>query len=335
MPDKPKVDRRGYRSLRAPVAALLLLPILALVARSTAACDSTCCLLLTRGQAGLLRRGGFQLEFSFRSTDMSARLQGSESTDTVIRPKLLLETGEVIPGYHQDLEGTDSFLQLDAAWGAAASTTLFASMPLITHREYVIGHGGVQTRYNPRGIGDLVVGARRALVSGGQRSLVAAVGVKLPTGKDDVIDEYDSTILDPTMQPGTGSGDVIVTLLWRTLAPGGTELGLSGSYQINTTNSYDYKFGNQGIAAATLSRPFGRLIPSFQLKLVGQAHSFFVGSAAQSTGATTVYGNAGLRYQTAEGISLYAHLLLPIYRHVNDAQLAPRHSLLIGLAKAF
>ena len=115
-------------------------------------------------------------------------------------------------------------------------------------------------------------------------SLVAAVGVKLD-GKNDVIDEYDSTILDPTMQPGTGVRDVIVTLLWRTLAPGGTELGLSGSYQINTTNSYDYKFGNQGIAAATLSRPLGRLIPSFQLKLVGQAHSFFVGSAAKSTGA--------------------------------------------------
>ncbi len=309
--------------------------MLGLVARSAAACDSTCCLLLTRGQAGLLRRGGFQIEFSFRSTDMSARLQGSEATDTVVRPKLLLETGEVIPGYHQDLEGTDSFLQLDAAWGAAASTTLFASMPVITHREYVIGHGGVQTRYNLRGIGDLVVGIRRALVSGGQRSLVAAVGVKIPTGKNDIIDEYDSTILDPTMQPGTGSGDVIATLLWSTVARGRTELGLSGSYQINTTNSYDYKFGNQGIAAATLSRPFGGFIPSLQLKLVGQAHSFFVGSAAPSTGTTTVYANAGLRYRTAEGISLYAHLLLPIYRHVNDAQLAPRHSLLIGLSKTF
>jgi hypothetical protein len=306
-----------------------------LVPRPAAACDSTCCLLLTRGQAGLLRKGGFQLEFSFRSTDMSARRQGSEPTDTVVRPKVLLETGEIIPGYHEDLEGTDSFLQLDAAWGVAASTTVFVSMPLITHREYLIGHGGVQTRYDLRGIGDLVVGARHALVSGGQRSLVAALGVKLPTGKDDIIDVYDSTILDPTMQPGTGSGDVIATLLWSTVAPGRTELGLSGSYQINTTNGYDYKFGNLGIAAATLSRAFGSVVPSLQIKLVGQAHSFFVGSAVPSTGTTTVYANAGLRYRSAEGISLYTHLLVPVYRHVNDAQLAPRYSLLIGLSKTF
>jgi hypothetical protein len=333
--DNPKVHRRACRTLRAPLGVLLLLPMLGLLSRPAAACDSTCCLLLTRGQAGVLRKGGFQLEFSFRSTDMSARFQGGDSTDTVIRPKVLLETGEIIPGYHEDLEGTDSFLQLDAAWGVAASTTLFVSMPLITHREYLIGHGGVQTRYDLRGIGDLVVGARYALVRGGQRSLVGALGFQIPTGKNDIIDVYDSTILDPTMQPGTGSGDVIATLLWSTVAPGRSELGLSASYQINTKNSYDYAFGNQWIGAATLSRPIGSVVPSLQIKLVQQAHSWLVDSAVPSTGTATVYANAGLRYRSAQGISLYAHLLLPIYRHVNDEQLAPRHSLLIGLSKTF
>jgi hypothetical protein len=48
-----------------------------------------------------------------------------------------------------------------------------------------------------------------------------------------------------------------------------------------------------------------------------------------------VYLNGGLRYRTPEGVALYRHLLVPVYRHVNDAQLAPRFSVLFGLSKAF
>ena len=73
---------------------------------------------------------------------MSSRLEGSEGTDTVVRPKVFLETGEIIPGYHEDRQGSESFLQVDAAWGVASSTTVFASLPLSTHKYYVIGHGG-------------------------------------------------------------------------------------------------------------------------------------------------------------------------------------------------
>ena len=68
----------------------------------------------------------------------------------------------------------------------------------------MIGHGGVQTTYNVRGAGDPVVGARQAFFRGPGRMLVASVGLQLPFGADDRLDEFDSTILDPTMQPGTG-----------------------------------------------------------------------------------------------------------------------------------
>lgn len=291
--------------------------------------------MLTRGQSGLLRRGGFQIEFSYRTTDMSARRAGGDPTASVIRPKVLVEEGRLIPGYHEDLEGTDRFLQIDAAWGVAASTTVFGSLPVISQRFYQIGHGGGQTSYNPRGIGDLVVGVRQAIVRNPQHSLVASLGVKLPTGKDDVIDVYDSTILDPTLQPGTGSGDVIATVGWSTVGPGRTEIGLTGSYQANTTNEYDYRFGNLVIGAATVSRPARGFIPSLQVKLVQQGQSTFVGEPVPSTGATTVYLNGGLRYRTPQGLGMYVHLLAPVYRHVTDAQLAPRYSVLLGFAKAF
>ena len=328
-----EIDRTTGSRLRRWLLWVLTLAVLS--PTPAPACDSTCCLMLTRGGSGLLRRGGFLIDFSFRTTDMSAKLAGSDSTAQVVRPKVLLEEGRLIPGYHEDLRGTDSFLQMDAAYGLLASTTVFASIPLLSHRTYDIGHGGAQTAYDVRGIGDLVIGARQGLVRSPQHSLVASVGFKLRTGKSDTIDEYDSTILDPTLQSGTGSNGFIGTLTWSMVAPGKTELGLSASYQANTTNSYEYRFGNLAIAAATLSRPIGGFVPSLQLKLVDQARSIFVDAGVPSTGATTLYLNAGLRYRTPEGLALYTHVLVPVYRYVNDAQLAPRYSLLFGLSKAF
>ncbi len=327
--DRPVAGVKHLRRLALAVACAALAPV------SSYPCDSTCCLMLTRGASGLMGPGAFQFDVSFRYTDMSTRLQGGDPTDLVIRPKVLLEAGQIIPEYHEDREGTESFLQLDAAWGVAAATTVFASLPVLTHKYYVIGHGGTQTTYNARGVGDLVIGARRALVRGPGRMLVASLGVQLPLGKSGVLDEYDSTILDPTLQPGTGSGDVITALQWSTAGPGRTEIALSGTYQINTPNGHDYRFANQAIAAVTVGRPLGRVTPSLQVKLFSQGRSQLRGGDVPSTGATVVYLNAGLRYRSAEGVGLYGHVLVPAYRQVNDAQLAPRFSILFGLSKAF
>jgi hypothetical protein len=319
---------------RLPGVALAVLgAVLAPV--SSFPCDSTCCLMLTRGTSGLMGRKGFQIDLSYRYTDMSTRLDGTDSTDSVIRPKVLLETGQVIPGYHEDKEGTESFVQLDAAWGVASATTVFASWPVLTHKYYVIGHGGVQTTYNIRGVGDPVVGARQALFRRPGRMLVASVGVQLPFGADDRIDEYDATILDPTMQPGTGSGDLITALQWTSVGPGRTEITLSGTYQVNATNSHDYRFANQAIAAVTVGRPIGALTPSLQVKLFNQGRSELGSTTVPSTGATVVYLNAGLRYRSTEGVGIYGFVLAPVYQQVNDAQLGARFSVLFGISKAF
>jgi hypothetical protein len=275
------------------------------------------------------------VDLSFRYTDTSARRQGTSETDTVVRPKVYLEEGVLVPGYHEDLTGSESALQLDLGYGVAERTTLYASMPVFSQKYYRVGHGGFETTYNVRGIGDLVLGARQALHSRPQRSLVAALGVKIPTGDHDRIDGYDSTILDPTMQPGTGAGDVILALGFSSVVGGGMQLTCSGSFQAYGQNDYDYDFGNEAIVAASLSRSFSRLTPSLQAKLYTRGRSQFVGDPVPSTGSTVLYLNAGLRYQMPDGPGFYGFLLLPAYRDVNDPQLAPRFSLLIGLSRSF
>jgi hypothetical protein len=42
-----------------------------------------------------------------------------------------------------------------------------------------------------------------------------------------------------------------------------------------------------------------------------------------------------VRFQSPEGVGVYGFVLAPAYRDVNDAQLAPTFSMLIGISKAF
>jgi hypothetical protein len=60
-----------------------------------------------------------------------------------------------------------------------------------------------------------------------------------------------------------------------------------------------------------------------------------LGEPVPSTGSTVLYLNAGVRYQMPDGLGFYGFLLLPAYRDLNDPQLAPRLSLLIGLSRTF
>jgi hypothetical protein len=86
------------------------------------------------------------------------------------------------------------------------------------------------------------------------------------------------------------------------MAAGGMEVTLSGSYQVNTTNDYRYRFGNEAIGAVTASRAFGRFTPSLQVKLYERGRSRFVEDDVPSTGGTFVYLNTGLRCRSAEGV---------------------------------
>jgi hypothetical protein len=71
------------------------------------------------------------------------------------------------------------------------------------------------------------------------------------------------------------------------------------------------------------------------VKLFNQGRSELGSAPVPSTGATVVYLNAGLRYRSAEGVGIYGYALVPTYRQMNDAQLAPRFSILFGISKAF
>jgi hypothetical protein len=324
---------------RASLAVVLL--VLVLAPAGGFGCDSTGCLMVTRSAGGLLPRKGFRVDFSFRSTDDSLLMSGSETTDRVTRPKVDFEHGLVRPGFHQDLGGTSQFVQLDLGYGLTGHTTLLASAPIVTHRSYDIGHPPVLTEnYETWGLGDTLVGARHAFIAAPGTSLVAGLALEMPTGDFKLVSSgalFDIGVLDPMLQPGSGSWDFVGNVqAAHRLAQGGLDLTGAFSYQANTTNDLEYRYGNDTIVSTALGGPIGsRLRASLQLKMVHRGRSMFRDEDVSSTGGTVVYAIPGLVSSLPGKMSVYLFLPVPVYRYVNESQLAPRLSVVVGMARVF
>jgi len=296
------------------------------------ACDSSACALLTRGQGGSLPKGAFRLDLSYRSTEENVRLEGHQYVDDVYIPKIAFDYDAIWPEFHRQVDGQERFLQLDLGYGLTPRLTLVASVPVDGQRAHTIAHFGYTQRYDTNGFGDALVGAR--FVATG--NLVAGFSVKLPTGRHRIGGDFDGSIPDPSLQPGSGSWDFVGTLQESGSLPLGLAWSAATSYTATTANDLGYRFGNQAILTGNLSRPVaGRVSASFQTKLFHQARSDYVGRDVPSTGSTIVYVTPGLHVDVPGNVSLYGFLQLPAYSYVNDMQVGPRVAFLAGISKLF
>ena len=75
-----------------------------LVPAASWGCDSTGCLLLTRGQNGVMAKGTWRVDLSLRNTDQSDPRRGGDPATLVLRPKIYFEQERVIWFYKLDLD---------------------------------------------------------------------------------------------------------------------------------------------------------------------------------------------------------------------------------------
>jgi len=297
------------------------------------ACDSTSCALLTRGQNGTLAKGAFRVDLSFRYTDEDVKLQGSQAVADVYVPKVAFTYGSIWPAFHREIAASESFVQTDLGYGLTSRLSLEASLPLHALREHTIAHFGITQRYTTQGIGDALLGARFSALT----RLVAGFAVQLPTGRHRLDGDFDGSILDPSLQPGSGAVGFVGTLQQTgRFAPLDLGWSVAASYQANMRNDLDYRFGNAAILTLSLSRPVaGKLSASLQGKLFHQTRSVYRTRDVPSTGMTFLYLTPALNVDVPGGVSVYGYLQLPAYRYVNDMQLAPRAAFLTGFSKTF
>ena len=344
---------RGAGTLAAVIVAT------AALAPPSEACDSASCALLTRGQDGIVPKGSWIVDLSLRYTDEGQPLLGTAPALEALRPRVDFSGRRLQPFYHVELDGSDTIVQADAAYGLTSRLALTASLPLLGVHSYNHIHyppalpatpapadptdeahahaagatGPTLLHLRTEGNGDALVGVRYAVLSGPGQALTGGLALKLPTGRSQIADPHDGGLFDPMLQPGTGSWDGVASAQYARRGAG-MSWSASGSYQVTTTNGLGYRFGHEAIAGLGVSRERGRFTASCQLKGHRRQRSRYLGQDVPSTGGAMLIVTPGVRMRTRTG-SLYAFYQRPVYRRVNEYQLASRGALLMGLSRAF
>jgi hypothetical protein len=318
------------------------LTIAAAASPARATCGSATCFLVTGTQEGLASAGTFRADLSFRYIDQDRKLSGSSNTDEVLVPKVDFEEGVLLPDHHREERTQVTSFQLDLAYAATGRLTLLAGLPLLIDKdhehfddagepeEHFVGTDGT------RGFGDLTVGIRAGLLVKPKDLLTGDLSLELPTGAYRLHDS-EGDINEPTIQPGSGSYDILAALQYSHHPfPSPFEWFVSSSYRLNRENDLRYKIGDEALVSAGVDHGSGgKLQWSVQINARRAARDQFFGDDVPSTGSTYVNLTPGLGITSAGGTRLYGYVQVPVYQNVNEAQLAPVFSLILGVSKAF
>lgn len=321
--------------------AMLITASACLVAanQSYATCGSANCSLVTGTQESLPAAGQGIIDFSYRYIRMDRKLHGDENVGEVVTPEINFETGEIEPGAHKEVRTDNELMQLDITYGLTERLSTAISLPLINNRRHEHIHMEEDEFSNndgSSGFGDVRVNFKYAVSQSVKQLFTAGVGVKLPTGEYKLRNS-DGTINEPTIMPGTGSWDGILSAFYSyQITPHEFSLFASGAYQFNGENSLNYRFGDVYQLNAGLNyRIAPKLVSSLQLNLRASDNDEFNGEKVPNTGGTWIYLTPGITLQTGESTSLYTHLQLPVYQYVNDSNLAPAFGLMVGASYNF
>ncbi len=326
------------------VAAAALLSLLPLAAMNSAHACAACGCTLSKdwGTQGISSTPGFSADLSYDYINQDQQRYGSGTASPALIEQLQA-AGQEIEDYTSTRTISASVNYTSDTWGVVAQ------VPFVHRTHGTFGDGGGYSSSSDNGIGDVRIVGRYTGFSADKTSGLIA-GIKLPTGSTDTnfnTGDAAGTPLDPSLQIGTGSTDVIV---------GGFLTGTAGVYgwfiqgsvqHAVATKSFDgldYTPGdtysvNTGIRYAKFGAKF---TPMLQLNYVHrQADSGEAATPADAltggaaTGGTLIYLAPGALLRVGGGTSVYGFVQLPVYQNVNSLQLNPHYILSLGVKQSF
>lgn len=189
--------------------------------------------------------------------------------------------------------------------------------------------------------GDIRVVGRYAGFTG-QHNAGLLFGLKLPTGKTDLAGtSTDATApgpvtVDPGLQPGTGTTDLILGAYYAGVINKDWEYFAQGLYQRAFDTVHDYRPGDgYNINLGLKYMGFTKVRPQVQLNLRHVKHDTGANADTTSTGGTLAYLSPGVALPVNSRMSVYAFVQLPVYQDVRGVQLTPKYTASLGARFSF
>jgi len=193
-------------------------------------------------------------------------------------------------------------------------------------------------------IGDVkVVGSYQGWLP--TRNLGVQLGVKLPTGRYGTAVDFNAgpnagTPLDASLQPGTGSTDLIVGAYYYRAVSQNFDAFFNAQFQSALRHHMDqpgndYRPGNSTTVSAGLRYETSpRWVPQVQLNLLHKSPDQGALADVQSTAGIVAYLSPGITVQAARGLQLFGFVQVPVYSNLYGIQLFPRFTASVGVSYA-
>src|SRR5215210_814840 len=201
-------------------------------------------------------------------------------------------------------------------------------------------------RVSVSGLGDVIVTGKhrffRQVGAWSDRHAAIELGVKLPTGDDGAPDPRLPGSLRSRLQPGSGSTDLLVDLVYQQARGRWGYAGDLG-YRANS-EAGGYRAGaearlNAGLQYILLPRvytePGHELFVLLEGALVGNGEDRFRGGLLPETGRTELLLAPGLQYVATEQLFLDFSVQFPVYADVEQGGSKSRWNALVQLRYAF
>jgi len=321
---------------RRPIRARILASFLILFAHQAAAsCGASSCPIDLHA-LGLTSSSPLVADLSFQYIDQN-HLRGSRDLETE----------------HHELQTINRLTTLQLSYLVAPRFQISATLPFVSrsHRHIAVDTGELE-RWHFGAFGDAALQGRYRLyqstTSPASDSFWISAGVKLPTGaRHESNGEEDAEV---TIQPGSGSTDVFAGATWqsgwlRNTALKG-EMGhttlipffASVTLRRNGRGTNRYRKGDELQVNAGSEYPINSRVNVLGQINLRQASKDSIGDTFENpglTGGTHLYVSPGLRITLGRGLSAYTYVQLPVYEHINGAQLVSRRNLLVGIQDRF
>lgn len=225
-------------------------------------------------------------------------------------------------------------------WGMFYPTQKLQVITFVPFMTNVIRHLGRREEVIS-GLGDVSLMARYQIFQTSSDStrfrqrLFAGLGVKLPTGEYRSL--YNDGMLDPHIQPGTGSTDISFSVGYL------LKFGLWGfnnevNYKLNSQNSNAYRFAdrfsNTSTVFYTIEMKEVVLMPNAGAYIETSAYDKDHGTEMVATNGTILNATAGLDlYRKRYSLTMNYHL--PVMVRLNDPTGDHRSRLQVGLNYSF
>ena len=233
-----------------------------------------------------------------------------------------------------------------ASYAITDNFALSGIISWINEEERVKALNGGINRFAATGVGDAIAMVQYQPLTWQDKSWVMGFGVKFPLGSTNITDEETGLLLNPDLQPGSGSWDWIIGTQFQQQHFLKENLTLIASLTARFNSEADrfggqqtYQFGrefraNLGVRDRLL---IGKALidPSLILLYRRTEMDQIQGIAVPNTGGNWIHVLPGLNWQINPVFSLGGSMEIPIHRNLTGTQLTTTNRFTLSIAYSF